>query len=205
LDCRLQVGQCRPSFVKGDRASGLSGDLGDAFGHFWPRTRGERALMAASAWALSSASRISASARRAAGWTRLRQGFNTLARREPQRCSAVSGKTRAPPPRSRGRRAHSQHGRPASPGACSLQQARPGLCRLAVSVGDGHELLRPSERTPTTTRQHSRSSPRRTLKVDAVDPDVDVVTSASEREVKAACSFCQLLVRRATTGAGEPG
>jgi len=64
--------------VKGEQCVRLVGDLGDGLRPLGLELVG-KGLDGSLAWALSSASRISASARRAAGWTDFGRAFSTLA------------------------------------------------------------------------------------------------------------------------------
>jgi len=80
------------------------------------------------------------------------------------------------------------------------QQARPGLCRLAVTAGDGHELFSPvgphadhdQTAQPVLAQAH--------VEVDAVDPDVHVVDLGQRARGE---SF--LLVLPSSRQAGDDG
>ncbi len=121
--------------------------------------------MAGRAWSLSSASRISAIARRAAGWADLGRALRTLAALwTQQRASAVTwehvGRSAALLPNAPSPAATGRH----TPAAQAPQYIRTGLRRLAVAVRYGHQFLGAIGAHPTMARAHKRASSRRTLK-----------------------------------------
>src|SRR6266571_2571161 len=85
------------------------------------------------------------------------------------------------------------------------QQVGPGLRRLPVALGEGHQLLGPSRRTPTMTSTHSAlSSPRRTLTWMPSAQQYTYRLADRSRSAKAANSASQEAVSREITEADRP-
>src|SRR4029078_10809960 len=113
----------------------------------------------------SSASRICASALRAAGWADLGRQSRLLATLWTQsRCAFVSGNTS----RSAGQN-------PSAPSLAVTQQARPGLGGLAVPIGERDQFLLPVGADPD---DHQGADPvlvEAHPEVDAISPHIHVI------------------------------
>src|SRR6266705_1330797 len=163
--------------------------------------------MARSAWVRSSARRISFSARRAPAWTLFGSAFRIFLTLWTQHlCSLVCGKT------SRSARHSPSAPSPTITTGAPIPRRRRSRSSSAQSSVDSRvpsatatSSLRPSARTPTITRQHSRPcSPRRMLKCTPSAQQYTSSTSERSRCPKASRSACHWVVSRVTTEADRP-
>ena len=108
-------------------------------------------------------------------------------------------------PEPEGAVADSEHRRPHPPVLAVSQQARPGLCRLAVTAGDGHELLSPVGPHVDHDQATQAVLAEAHVEMDAVDPDVDVV-GVGQRARGERCLLGLPSSRQASNyGARKPG